>query len=179
MTTQLTRPTVAVRPATVAFGLPGLLALVIAIYMVGWGAGPEDLTSVAARLSYALFGSYLAASAVGAFVAVRAGLAPAVVAWLIGAGYGLVLAAVVALSVMAREPAWFMFLAGPGQLLAIAGFGTWAVWGKRHQVFNLGVALLCAIGGVTAIIGSEAGLSVLIAGFWFALVAQRELRRTW
>lgn len=68
---------------------------------------------------------------------------------------------------------------GPGQLLAIIGFGFWAVWGKRRQVFNLGVALLCAIGGVTAIIGSEAGLSVLIAGFWFALVAvvtQRETR---
>jgi hypothetical protein len=83
---------------------------------------------------------------------------------------------VVALNVMAREPSWFLFLAGPGQLLAMIGFGIWAVWGKRHEVFNLGVALLGVIGGLTAIIGSEAGLSVLIAGFWFALVAQREPR---
>ncbi len=96
--------------------------------------------------------------------------------WLVGAGYGLVLSAVVALNILAREPSWFLLLAGPGQLLAMVGFGIWAVWGKRRQVFNLGVALLGAIGGLTAIIGSEAGLSVLIAGFWFALAAQREVR---
>ena len=175
MTTQLTRPTSTARPAA-AFVVPGLLALVIAIYLVGWGEGPDDLRSLASRFSYALFGGYLAATIVGAIVAVRAGVAPPVVSWLVGTGYGLVLTAVVALNVLAREPSWFMFLAGPGQLLAVIGFGIWAVWGKRHQVFKLGVALLGAIGGLTAIIGSEAGLSVLIAGFWFALAAQREPR---
>jgi hypothetical protein len=175
MTTQLTSRTSTARPAA-AFVLPGLLALAIAIYLVGWGEGPDDLTSLASRFSYALFGGYLAATIVGAVVAVRAGLAPPVVSWLVGGGYGLVLTAVVALNVMAREPSWFLFLAGPGQLLAMIGFGIWAVWGKRHEVFNLGVALLGVIGGLTAIIGSEAGLSVLIAGFWFALVAQREPR---
>ena len=175
MTTQLTRPTTTSRSAA-AFVLPGALALVIAIYLVGWGDGPDDLTSLASRLSYALFGGYLATSVIGAVVAVRAGMAPPVVSWLVGAGYGLVLTAVVALNVMAREPSWFLFLAGPGQLLAMIGFGTWAVWGKRHRIFNLGVALLGAVGGLTAIIGSEAGLSVLIAGFWFALAAQRAPR---
>jgi hypothetical protein len=176
MTTQLVRPTGTTRPATVtaALALPGILAVTIAIYMVGWGDGPQDLGSLASRLSYALFGAYLAASAAGAYAAVRAGLAPRVVSWLIGAGYGLVLSAVVALNVLAREPSWFMFLAGPGQLLAMVGFGVWAVWGRRRGVFGLGVALLGAIGGVTAIIGSEAGLSVLIAGFWLALAAPRE-----
>lgn len=177
MTTQLTRPTSTARsvPAA-AFVLPGALAVVIAIYLVGWDGGPEDLSSLASRLSYGLFGAYLAASVVGTFAAVRAGLAPAVVSWLVGAGYGLVLSAVVAQTVLAREPSWFMFLAGPGQLAAIAGFGWWAVWGRRRGLFNLGVALLCGVGGITAIIGSEAGLSVLIAGFWFALVAQRAPR---
>lgn len=175
MTTQLVRPTSTDRP-TVALVLPGLLALVMAIYLVAGGPGPDDLTSVAARASYGLFGAYLAASAVGAWAAMRAGMAPVVVAWLVGIGYGLVLTAVVALNVMAREPGWFMFLAGPGQLLAMAGFITWAVWGRRRGLFNLGVALLGAIGGVTAIIGSEAGMSVLIAGFWFALVAHRQSR---
>ena len=175
MTTQLVRPTSTVRPA-VAFVLPGLLALAMAIYLVAGGQGPDDLTSLASRASYALFGGYLVASAVGAVVAARVGMAPPVVAWLVGLGYGLVLTAVVALNVLAREPGWFMFLAGPGQLLAMAGFITWAVWGRRHRDFNLGVALLGALGGVTAIIGSEAGLSVLIAGFWFALVAHREPR---
>lgn len=176
MTTQLTRPASTTQPAAVAFVLPGLLALVIAIYMVGWGAGPDDLGSLASRLSYSLFGAYLVASVVGAFAAVRAGLAPAVVSWLIGVGYGLVLVAVVALTVLAREPSWFMFLAGPGQLAAVVGFVVWAVWGRRRQIFNLGVALLGAVGGLTAIIGSEAGLSVLVAGFWFALAAQRHTR---
>lgn len=173
MTTQLIRPTSTARPAAAAaFALPGLLALVMAIYLVAGGAASDDLTSLASRASYALFGAYLAASAVGAYVAVRAGLAPPIVSGLVGVGYALVLSAVVALNILAREPGWFMFLAGPGQLLAMAGFGVWAVWGRRHGVFNLGVALLCGIGGVSAIIGSEAGLSVLIAGFWFALVAQ-------
>lgn len=175
MTTQLARPTSTTRPATTAFALPALLALAIAIYTVGWGPGPEDLSSLASRLSYSLFGGYLAASVAGVFVASRAGLAPDVVTWLVGAGYGLVLTAVVALNVLASEPAWFMFLAGPGQLLAIVGFGYWAVWGRRRRLFSLGVSLLCAIGGVTAIIGAEAGLSVLIAGFWFALMAPRAL----
>lgn len=175
MTTQLTRNTSTARPVA-AFVLPGLLALAMAIYLVGWGEGPEDLNSLASRLSYALFGGYLAATIVGAVVAVRAGLAPPVVSWLVGAGYGLVLSAVVALNILAREPSWFLLLAGPGQLLAMVGFGIWAVWGKRRQVFSLGVAFLGAIGGLTAIIGSEAGLSVLIAGFWFALAAQREVR---
>ena len=175
MTTQLTRPVRTARSsaAVVAFATPGLLAVVIAIYTVGWGSGPEDLESLASRLSYTLFGTFLAASVVGAVAAVRTRLAPPVVAWLIGPGYGLVLAAVVGLIVLGREPAWFLFLAGPGQLLAMVGFGIWAAWGKRHQVFNLAVALLCAIGGLTAIIGSEAGLSVLIAGFWFALTTLR------
>ena len=173
MTTQLTPSTTTLRPAALAFALPGLLALAMAIYLVAWGEGPDDLTSTASRLSYALFGGYLVASVGGAFVAVRSDLAPPAASWLIGAGYGLVLVAVVALTVMAREPSWFLFLAGPGQLLAMTGFGLWAVWGKRRQVFNLGVALLCAVGAMTAIIGSEAGLSVLIAGFWFALTALR------
>lgn len=173
MTTQLTHTDSTTRAATGTFLLPGLLAIAIAIYTVGWGPGPDDLESLASRLSYGLFGAYLAASVAGAVVAVRAGLAPRVVAPLIGVGYGLVLAAVVAQTVMASEPTWFMFVAGPGQLLAIVGFVTWAVWGSRSQLFNLGVALLCGVGGVTAIIGSEAGLSVLIAGFWFTLFALR------
>jgi hypothetical protein len=173
MTTQLAPSTITLRPAGVAFAVPGLLALVMAIYLVGSNGGPEDLSSTASRLSYTLFGAYLAASAVGAFVAARMRLAPPATPWLVGAGYGLVLVAVVALNVMAREPSWFLLLAGPGQLLAMIGFGLWAVWGKRTGVFNLAVALLCGVGAVTAIIGSEAGLSVLIAGFWFALAARR------
>lgn len=173
MTTQLTRTPRTLRPAPVTLALPGLLSLVLAIYMVGWGSGPEDPTSLASRLSHGLFGAYLAASIAGALAAVRAGLAPPLVSRLIGAGYGLVLTAVVALVAMAREPSWFMLVAGPGQLLAIAGFVAWAVWGRRHRVLGLGVALLGAVGGITAIIGSAAGLSVLIAGFWFALSAQR------
>lgn len=175
MTTQLIRPTGTARPVA-GLVLPGVLALVMAIYLVAGGEGSDELTSLASRASFALFGAYLTASIVGAFVAVRAGLAPPVVSWLVGAGYALVLAAVVALNVLAREPAWFMFMAGPGQVLAMIGFGTWAVWGRRNRIFNLGVALLGAVGGVTAIIGSEAGLSVLIAGFWFALAAQRAPR---
>jgi hypothetical protein len=34
------------------------------------------------------------------------------------------------------------------------------------------LALLCGIGGTVAFLGSEVGLSVLIAGFWFAIASR-------
>jgi hypothetical protein len=45
-------------------------------------------------------------------------------------------------------------------------------WGHRTRVLPLAVALLCGIGGVVAVLGSELGTSVLIAGFWFYLTSQ-------
>lgn len=173
-TTQLTAPARIARTSTVFLAAPGILAGTIAIYMVLTDTAPQDLSSWASRLSYGLFAAYLTTSILGANTAVRARLAPRAVGWLIGAGYGLVLTAVIAQTVTASEPPWFIFVAGPGQLLAIAGFLTWAVWGKRNRLFGLSVSLLCAVGGITAIIGSEAGLSVLIAGFWFAMTALRD-----
>jgi hypothetical protein len=173
MTTQLTRPRATGRTGSAIYVLPGLAALVIAIYMVGWQPEYQEYASVQDRVTDGIFVAYLVTGVLGALAAARDGLAPRVVAYLIGGGYTLVLSAVVTMNILEREPSWFMFLAGPGQLAAMAGFVTWAVWGRRHDVLTRAAAALCAVGGLTAIIGSRAGLSVLIAGFWFMLAARR------
>ena len=45
------------------------------------------------------------------------------------------------------------------------------VWGHRTRVLPLAVALLCGIGGGVAVLGSELGTSLLIAGFWVYLTS--------
>jgi hypothetical protein len=173
MTTQLTRPRATGRTGSAIYVMPGLTALVIAIYMVGWQPEYQDYATVQDRVTDGIFAAYLVTSVLGVVAAARAGLAPRQVAYLVGGGYTLVLSAVVAMNILEREPSWFMFLAGPGQLAAMAGFVIWAVWGRRHEVLTWTTAALCAVGGLTAVIGSRAGLSVLIAGFWFMLAARR------
>lgn len=176
MTTLLSSSPSTTRPSAVAaYVLPGAVALGMTVFVLvtvprgGVYDGPED------HVADAIFVAFLVTSILGAAAAYRDALAPRLVPALIGAGYGLVCSAVVAMSILRHEPSWFIFLAGPGQLLAIAGFATWAVWGRRRGGFSWPVALLCGLGGLTAIIGSEAGLTLLIVGFWFSLAA-RSLR---
>jgi hypothetical protein len=153
------------------------VALGMTIYVLLSGPGGDVYDGPEDHAADAIFAAFLATTVVGTFAAARDALAPRLVPWLIGIGYGLVGSAVVAMSILRHEPSWFMFIAGPGQLLAMGGFVTWAVWARRHGVFGWPVALLCGVGGLTAIIGSQAGLTLLIVGFWFSLAA-RGLRDT-
>jgi hypothetical protein len=67
------------------------------------------------------------------------------------------------------DPDWFFVLGGPGNLLAAAGFVTWAIWSRRRRVLPLFAALLCGVGGVVAVLFSELGTSVLIGAFFLWL----------
>lgn len=88
---------------------------------------------------------------------------------LIGTGYGAIIVGVAAGMALREDPDWFFVLGGPGNLLAIGGFLTWAVWGRRRRVLPLFAALLCGVGGTVAVLFSEFGTSVLIGAFFLWL----------
>lgn len=113
--------------------------------------------------------AYLGLSIAGVLAAHRHGLATTVVAVLVSAGYGAVLAGVVAGLALQEDPDWFVLLGAPGNLLAGIGFVVWGVQGWRRRVFPLWAALLCAVGGLLAILLAEFGTTVLIGSFWIYL----------
>ena len=157
----------------VATGVAGAAALMMAIYQVASPGPPE--ASYDSALDWArelIFLGYLCSAVVATVLAARRRTAPRAAARLITLGYGAVAVGVAAGMAMREDPDWFMLLGGPGNLLAMAGFVTWAVWGHRTRVLPPAVALLCGVGGVVAVLGSELGTSVLIAGFWFYLTSQ-------
>lgn len=122
--------------------------------------------------------AYLSLSIAGVLAAHRHGLATRVVAVLVSAGYGAVLAGVVAGLALQEDPSWFVFLGGPGNLLAGVGFVTWGVQAWRRRVFPLWAALLCSLGGCLAVLLSEFGTTVLIGSFWIYLATRGPVERT-
>jgi hypothetical protein len=68
--------------------------------------------------------------------------------------------------VLREDPDWFFLIGGPGNLLAGIGFVTLAVTGWRRDVLPAWASLLCAVGGLVAVLLSEFGTSVLIGAFW-------------
>ena len=70
---------------------------------------------------------------------------------------------------MPSGPEWFFVLAGPGILASVVGFVWWAVTAGRRGQFPRWLAVLLAVGGLTAIVGAELGTTVLIGAFWLAL----------
>ena len=151
----------------------GVSAVALAVYQVATPGSPQPtFETLADWLRETLFVAYLACS-VGAVLGARRGaLAPRFAAWTIGLGYGAVLAGVLYGMVTQEDPDWFFVLAGPGNLLAIAGFVVWAVWGHRTRALPPWAALLCGVGGLVAVMLAELGTSVLVAGFWLYLAAR-------
>jgi hypothetical protein len=157
----------------VATGVAGAAALMMAVYQVASPGTPEATFDSALDWARELiFLGYLCSAVVATVLAARRGTAPRSAARLITFGYGAVAVGVAAGMAMREDPDWFMLLGGPGNLLAMAGFVTWAVWGHRTRVLPPAVALLCGVGGVVAVLGAELGTSVLISGFWFYLTSQ-------
>lgn len=151
----------------------GVAAVALAVYQVATPGSPQPtFETFTDWLREALFVAYLAASVGAVLGARRRALAPPAAAWSIGLGYGAVLVGVLYGMVTQDDPDWFFLLAGPGNLLAIAGFVVWAVWGYRTKVLPPWAALLCGVGGLVAVLLAELGTSVLVAGFWFFLAAR-------
>jgi hypothetical protein len=119
-----------------------------------------------------LFLGYLVASVLAVRASRRAGLAPRAASLLITFGYGAIAVGVSAGLVLQEDPDWFMVLGGPGNLAALAGFVTWAIWGVRTRTLPAWAALLCGVGGLVAVLFAEFGTSILIASFWCYVVAR-------
>jgi hypothetical protein len=148
----------------------GLTAIAIAIYQVGTPGSPSaSFDSALDWLREGLFTAYVVSAIGAAVLATRAGLAPRVAGLLVGIGYGAIAIGVVAGMVLRDDPDWFMVLGGPGNLLAAAGFVTWAVWSWRRRVLPLFASILCGVGGLVAVLLAELGTSVLIGAFFLWL----------
>lgn len=160
-------------PLTVPRAVPtgaGLTAIAVAIYQVATPGTPQASYDCAADwLREALFAGYLLLAVATVLLAHRAGLAPRAAALLVSLGYGAIAVGVAVGMALQDDPDWFMVLGGPGNLLAIAGFVTWAVWGRRRKVLPWSAALLCGVGGSVAILFSELGTSVLVGAFFLWL----------
>jgi hypothetical protein len=147
-------------------------ALTLAIYLVAVtppAAGRQTFDTVQEFAREGLMLVWLAASIAAVRSAHSARLAPKVASWMISAGYGLIFVGVAIGVALREDPDWFLAFGAPGQLLSMAGFVIWATQAKQHETFGLPLVLLCAVGGLTAILGAEVGLTVLIAAFWFGL----------
>jgi hypothetical protein len=170
MTDTITTHTSSRRRTRAVMTTAGLSALAMAIYQVATPGAPDaSYETLVDWLREAVFLSYLLASCAAIRLAYRAAMAPRAAMLLVAGGYGAIVVGVSAGMVLGEDPEWFMVLGGPGNLAAVAGFVTWAVWGARRRVFTRPLALLCAVGGSFAVFGAEFGLSVLVAGFWLLL----------
>jgi hypothetical protein len=150
----------------------GVAALVLAIYLVAVtppADGKQTFDSVEEFAREGIVLVWLASSIAAVRSARSAGLAPKVASGMISVGYGLIFVGVAIGVALREDPDWFLALGAPGQLLSMAGFVIWAIRAKQHETFGLPLVLLCGVGGLTAILGAEVGLTVLIAAFWFGL----------
>jgi hypothetical protein len=158
--------------------LTGSLAIGLAIYQVAVPGAPDaTFETLLDWVREFLFLGYLLASITATVIAARRGLAPRASMWMIGCGYGAVAIGVAAGMTMREDPEWFFVLGGPGNLLAAAGFVTWAVWAIRRRVLPVLVGLLCGVGGTVAVLGSELGTSVLVGGFWLYVASRGSASR--
>ena len=148
-------------------------AVALAVYQVATPGPPEaSYDTVSDWVRETLVMVFLLGTVGGAQGAARAGLAPPVPAALVSAGHGLIAVGVAIGMALRDDPDWFMLLGGPGQILSTVGFVWWAVAGWRKGILPGAVALLAGVGGTVAFLGSEIGLSVLVAGFWFWVAAR-------
>jgi hypothetical protein len=148
----------------------GATAVGMAIYQVATPGGPgASYDSALDWVRELLFLAYLLASIGAVIGAYRTGLAPRAAAWLVTVGYGAIAAGVLVGMVLRDDPDWFMLLGAPGNLLGAAGLVAWAVWAFRHRVLPGFAALLCGVGGLSAVLFAEVGTSVLIGAFWLYL----------
>jgi hypothetical protein len=162
-------------PATTSLARPvpvaaGVTAIGLAIYQVATPGSPAaEYGSVLDWVRELLFLGYLVGAVATVLASRRAGLCSRAASRLIGVGYGAIAAGVAAGMALREDPDWFFVLGGPGNLLAIGGFVTWAVWGQRRRVLPLFAALLCGVGGTVAVLFAEFGTSVLIGAFFLWL----------
>lgn len=149
----------------------GILAIGLAIYQVAKPGAPDGAIyeSVWDYVRELGFLGFLLTSAAAVEVARRRNLAPRRAGLLVPIGYGLIAAGVTAGLIVREELDWFFVLAGPGLLLSAVGFVAWAVWARRGRVLPSWAIALLAVGGLTAIVMSELGTSVLIGSFWLFL----------
>ena len=167
--TTLTSPRTTTLPRAVPVGA-GLTAIALAVYQVATPGSPEaSFDSAGDWLREGLFAAYLVLATATTLLAHRQGLAPRAAAVLVGLGYGAIAVGVAAGMALRDDPDWFMVLGGPGNLLAAAGFVTWAVWGRRHRVLPVFAVALCGVGGVVAVLFAELGTSVLVGAFFLWL----------
>jgi hypothetical protein len=174
--TQTQTTTRSVNPAgAVAPALAGTAAIAMAIYQVARPGTPSaTYDGLLDWLRELIFLLYLLGSIAAMTRALRSGLATRWPAALVRGGYALIAIGVTAGMILQEDPDWFFVLGGPGQLAGIVGFVWFAVSGYRRRLLPPWAALLAGVGGVTAILMSELGTSVLIGAFWLWLAATRQ-----
>jgi hypothetical protein len=169
-------PVLGQRGSRVALVL-GILTIVNAIVVVGVAPPPENNDELYERagdyVRDALFLVFLIGTIAAVEVALRRRVAPRVAGRLIQVGYSLVAVGVAIGLALRDDPDWFFLLAGPGILASIVGFVWWAIVAWRGRQFPVWLAALLGVGGVTAILGADAGTTVLIGSFWIALSLRR------
>lgn len=165
-TSTAARPDAALLPMAPAV-VAGLAALGMAAYQLLTPGRPQaTFGSVSDWLRDLLFLGYLIATVAAVVVGRSRAHVPTAAAGLVSVGYGLLVVGVLAGLVLQEDPSWFFVLGGPGLLLGAAGFVTWGVVGGRRRLLPVWAAAWCAVGGLFAIVGSEAGLSAIIGTFW-------------
>jgi hypothetical protein len=155
----------------------GILAIVNAIVVVGVAPPPDNADELYERagdyVRDALFLAFLVGTIIAVDVAVRRSVAPRAAGRLIQVGYTLIAVGVAIGLALRDDPDWFFLLAGPGILASIIGFVWWAIAAWRRRRFPVWLAALLGVGGLTTILGAEAGTSVLIGSFWIAVSLRR------
>lgn len=167
----LVTPAGALSPAgRAAAATAGLCAIGLAVYGALSTAPPEaDYDSLGGNLREVVFFAYLVGSILGIAAMYRAGIATKRPTFMIGVGYGLVAFGVLAGFVLRDDPAWFVVVGGPGNLLALIGWIVFAVVTVRSQRLPTWAAVLAGVGGVFAVLFADFGSGVLIGCFWLYL----------
>lgn len=159
--------------AVAAAATAGVAAFGTAIYQVATPGPPQaTFVTLADWLRELLFTTYLAAAIATVILARRHRLAPRATVWLVGLGYGAILAGVLFAALTREDPDWFFVLAGPGNLAAVVGFVVWSVWGRRTGELPLWAAVLGGVGGTVAVLLAELGTSVLVGSFLLYLASR-------
>jgi hypothetical protein len=164
------------RGRTTAIAL-GCVAIALAIAVVSVAAPPKDnddlYESAWDFVRDAGFLLYLGLSIAAVEIARRRAVAPTAASRCIQVGYLLIAVGVAIGLVIQDDPDWFFALAGPGILASIVGFVWWAIRGVRDQVLPLWAGVLLGVGGLTAILGAQAGTTVLVGSAWIYLGSRR------
>lgn len=158
------------RTGVVSALLAGGCAVALASYHTLSTSKPSaDYVSLGGNLREIAFFTYLVSSVVAVGMVRRAGMATRTSERLITVGYTTVALGVAAGFALREDPTWFVFLGGPGNLIAIIGWITLGATSARQRLLPKWLALLAAIGGVFAVVLAEFGSQVLIGCFWLHL----------